>query len=318
MKHSLLSLMLGLSFASWACDNCNIYLNTSPNDYRNSIGIFMRQRQMYGQYNAYGEMIATKHAGHGNDIAFWGKNVYETYQTMDIRGSFYIREKWKTTIIVPVVRNIQFIEKTKRYGITGISDPIIMQSYQVFSTKKDTVAKTFQHRLTVGAGLKFPVGKTQLRQGDDVPNLDLQPGSGSWDTFIFATYNAKLGFAGLESYASYKRNGRNATGYRYGKSANLTVNLFADIQLKGTTLRLLSGVYGEAAGFDETFFESGNTVLTHTDTGGEALFASGGIKYFVADFLLFGEYQKNVYNQLNGYTQLLNRDRINIGVIYNF
>lgn len=310
--------MLWLSYAGWACDNCNIYLNTSPNDYKNSIGIFMRQRQMYGKYSYFGEMIATKHAGHGYDPAFWGKEVFERFQTYELRGSFYIREKWKTTVIFPYIKNNQQIDNFMRYKLNGIGDPILMQSYQVFTTKKDTVKKKFNQRLLVGLGIKFPLGKIDLKRNSNTPNLDLQPGTGSYDGFTYLIYTAKYKFVGLTSNINLKVNGKNIGGYRYGKTLNATLNFFTDLKIKSSTVRLLGGGYLEAAGFDESYSADNHFVTTHKDTGGKAYFLNTGIKLFVGKFLIFGEYQTNIKNQLNGYTQLLNRDKINTGVIYNF
>ncbi len=313
-----MSVMLWFPFLSFACDNCNVYLNLSPNDYKNSIGIFMRHREMHGEYNLLGEMITTKHAGHGNDMAFWGEKVKENYFTYELRGSFYFREKWKTSLILPLINNHQWIGNDHRYNITGVGDPIIMESYQVFNTKRDTLKKSFTQRLTVGAGIKLPLGKTNLTYDRGVPNLDLQPGSGSWDMLAFIAYTFKFNFAGITSNLNHKRNGWDAEKYRYGAVTNGTVNLFADLNLKHFTVRVAGGTYFEFSQMDESQLFANELPFQHYDTGGNAWFGNGKIQLFTDHFVVFAEYQTPLKNNLNGYTQLLTKNKINTGIIYTF
>ncbi|NOQ75009.1 MAG: hypothetical protein GQ574_23550 [Crocinitomix sp.] len=313
-----MSILLWFPFLSFACDNCNVYLNLSPNDYKNSIGIFMRHREMYGEYNLLGEMITTRHAGHGNDMAFWGEKVVEKYFTYELRGSFYIREKWKTSVILPMVNNLQQIGDYRRYNITGIGDPIIMESYQVFNTKQDALSGALKQRLSIGAGLKFPLGKTNLEYTNGIPNLDLQPGTGSWDALVFIAYTVKWKFAGITANVNHKRNGLDAEDYRYGAVTNGTLNLFSDLSFKRFKVRLSTGVYIEHAQMDETALYSNELPFKHYDTGGTVLFGNGKIQVFTDHFTAFLEYQTPLKNSLNGYTQLLTKNKINTGIIYTF
>lgn len=317
MKQFATSFALFVSFVGIACDNCNVYLSFSPTDYKNSISLFSRQRELFGAYNQIGEMIATKHTGH-NEPAFWGKKVTETYQTAELRGSFYIRDKWKTTIILPYVHNNQSIENTTRYDLHGFGDPIVLQSYQLYSTKKDTTNQPFYQRLLIGGGIKFPLGKTTRMFENGKPNLDLQPGSGSWDLISFAAYTFKYKFLGMENNVNFKWNGKDVFQYKYGNTLNATSSLFAQVEFKVVTLRAYSGLYFEKAQMDETHYYFDEPPMIHGDTGGNVLFANYGVKVFLDKFTIFGEYQDNIHSKLNGYTQLLTRNRINLGLTYNF
>lgn len=318
MKKILVGLMLAVSMVSYACDNCNIYLNLSPNDYRNSIGIYMRQRQHYGTYDLFGEMIATRHTGHGNDLALWGQDVYETYQTYELRGTYYLRDKWNFTAVVPYIRNTQKIGNDNRYTVTGLGDPTLITSYQLINTKKDTGKVVFSNRLTAGIGVKFPLGKTDLSYKNGIPNLDLQPGTGAWDLMSFATYTVKYKFVGMNFIANFRRNGRDVNLYRYGFTTNATANLFFDWTIKSSTLRLIGGAYLENARMDATYSDYYQNEQEHDDTGGTVIFANGGIQFYTSNFTIFGEYQHAFSSQLNGYTQLLTSNKINLGITYNF
>ncbi|MFT5821381.1 MAG: hypothetical protein ACI8ZM_002634 [Crocinitomix sp.] len=310
--------MLWFPFISFACDNCNIYLNLSPNDYKNSIGIFIRHREMYGEYNLVGEMITTRHAGHGNDMAFWGEKVVENYFTYELRGSFFIRERWKTSLVLPLANNLQQIGDDQRYNITGVGDPIIMESFQVFNTKRDTTNKRFSQQLNIGAGLKLPLGKTNLEYENGVPNLDLQPGTGSWDIFAFIAYTAKLKFMGFTTNLNHKRNGLDAEDYRYGATTNGTFNLFGDLTFKRFTLRVEVGTYFEFSKMDETTYFSNELPFQHYDTGGNVWFGNSKIQLFTDHFVAFLEHQSPFNHNLNGYTQLLTKNKINAGITYTF
>lgn len=318
MKNIITGILLVLSSHVLACDNCNIYLNLSPNDYQNSVGIYLRQRMMFGEYNQIGEMIATRHTGHGNDMAFWGQMVDETYQTYELRGNYFFNQKWKATVVLPFINNQQRIGGKRRYQINGIGDPILLTAYQVFNTKRDTLKQNYSHRLTIGAGIKFPLGKTALQYENEIPNLDLQPGSGSWDGLAFLAYQVKWKLMGINTNLNVKRNGKDQHEYRYGATFNLTTNLFTDLKLKKTTLRLLGGIYVEHAEMDMTYFNAYGTRIEHYDTGGKVWFSNFGFQLFTKKIVLFGEYQYAFSNKLNGYTQLLTKNRINIGLNYNF
>lgn len=290
----------------------------SPNDYKNSLAVFMRQRAMYGEYNLFGEMIATKHAGHGNDIALWGEEVYETYNTLELRGNYYFREKWKTTLILPFVSNRQQVGSWDRYTVNGLGDPILMESYQIYNTKRDTSSKSFSQRLTAGLGIKIPLGKTDIRFNHGTPNLDLQPGSGSWDGLGYIAYMMKWKFLGANANVNAKFNGKDKLNYQYGRVYNITANLFTDLNVKSVTVRFLAGLYLERAKMDRTIGTVGEPSYIHKNTGGTILFANTGIQIFTDRFLLFGEYQPVVKSNLNGFSQLLTLNKLNIGLTYNF
>jgi hypothetical protein len=318
MKILILSLLIAISSASFACDNCNVYLNLSPNDYQNSISIYARQRLMFGEFNFFGEMITPQHAGHGYDMALWGNQVVETYQTYEARASFYLRERWNTRIILPFENNTQTIGDHRRYQVQGIGDPIILQSYQLINTKRDTAKNEFAQRLSVGGGIKFPLGKTNLHYENGTPNLDLQPGSGSWDLLGMFVYLMKYRFVGLSSNLTVKWNGKDLQNYRYGLSSNLNFNLFADLNIKKSTLRLTGGTYIERAELDASYSFVDQSKTLHDNTGGTLFFANGGLQFFTKKFQLFGEYQHCLAQELNGYTQMLTKNKINLGITYNF
>lgn len=307
---TLLSLIL-FYFHSFSCDNCNIYMGLSPNDDKNMVGVYYRNRLMMGAYNFYGLQTMLKHASHGNDPAFWGNQVIEQYNTIELRGEFLIKKRWRTTVILPYIINTQAIDGVRRFSINGISDPIILQGYQLINPYKLCTEDDVIQRLEIGAGIKIPLGQTRLEQNGLIPNLDLQPGSGSWDGLVYLKYILKYKDFGLTANSNLKINGKNQEDYRYGSTLNATFNLFYQTKLKELTLMPMIGLNYERASFDES-------VETHFDTGGGALFAQLGLKVFLKNFVLFGEFQKAVSNKMNGYSQLINKHKLNLGLAYKF
>jgi len=309
-----------VSTYSFACDGCNVFVNFSPNDYKNRISIFTRNRMMIGEYNMFGQMILTKHASHGNDLSFWNNQVVEQYNTVELRGDFYVREVWKTTVILPYINNHQTVGDESRYIVNGFSDPMLMESFQIYNSFKSDNAKKLAHRLEVGIGVKFPLGKINKTYEVGVPNLDLQPGTGSFDYLGSLTYIAKYNWFGVYSNFNYKFNTYNSEDYKYGNTTNLTLNAF--YQTKGEKISFMPsvGAYVEQMSLDKNRFVQQNELISidHQDTGGQILFANVGLKVFKGNFVLTTEYQKVMRGNLNGYTQLLTRHRINVGLTYSF
>jgi hypothetical protein len=317
MKHFLWSAFLFSSFLSLGCDNCALFLSSSPDDYKNSIGLFYRQRNMFGKYNGFGE-IMTQHANHGNDQALWNNNVQEIYQTYELRGTYYFKPKWKTLVVLPLVNNLQIIEDEVRYQVQGIGDPTIVQFYQLYNTQVTDKKHPVIQQLNIGLGLKMPLGKTNRRYENGVPNLDLQPGSGSWDVLSVMTYSLQWRFIGFTSNFSFKFNGENQENYRYGHTFNGKADVFLQTKMNKLTLRGYGGLYNEYATFDTQNYDKLYPTDVYKHTGGSLLYATGGIQLFYQGISLFAEVQNMIQSDLNGFTQLNTKNKFNLGLAYNF
>ena len=80
------------------------------------------------------------------------------------------------------------------------------------------------------------------------------------------------------------------------------------------------GTYVDCLSFDKSKYEqlSSEVIVDYTDTGGIIWFANLGLKVFKGNFTLTSEFQKVINSQLNGYTQLLTRYKMNVGLTYSF
>ncbi|UKN02829.1 hypothetical protein K6119_04775 [Paracrocinitomix mangrovi] len=310
MKSITLTLMLLYFSVGFACDGCSVYLGLTPNDEKHNIGLYYRYRSMHGQYSLSGTQTLTKHASHGNNPNFWGNTITENYNTFELRANLIFNYRLKTYIILPFTLNNQLINNISQYPIYGFGDPVIIQSYQLIDPLKTYKNENFTQRLELGMGIKAPLGKIDKLVNNERPNLDLQPGSGSWDIIWMMKYNMKIKNTGFMSMANYKWNTMNSELYKYGNTFNFNLMMFYQTKIKSLTFLPMAGTYFENATMDES-------TIIHEDTGGSIYYLSGGFQLYWGKFKLFTEYQRAVKNKLNGYSQLITRQRINLGLIYN-
>ena len=308
MRKLLLLTFLLISLVGLACEHCNVYLNISPGDYKNSFGIFMRSRTMLGDYNLNGQNYL-KHTSHNSQSGFLGNNVREKYNIYEVRGSFYFKERWNTIIVLPFVQNVQYINDIAKYNVSGAGDPMVLQRFQLYNTKLAEDTSKFVHRVTVGVGLKMPLGSIDREYLYGKPNLDLQPGTGSWDALGSFSYVVRKQKVGLIFNSTIKLNSANENKYQYGNTTNVTANVFYMFNLKEVTFVPFYGTYYEKANYDRN-------LDIYRDTGGSSWYSDIGFKLNVKNILLTSNVQFAFENNLNGTNQLVPKARLIIGLNY--
>lgn len=311
MKLTLTGLLFVFLQIGFSCDNCNLYVGVSPDDAKHSIGVYFRNRMMMGHYSPFGIQTLQKHANHGNNQSFWGNQVTESYCTYELRAKIVLNKRLRTYFILPVVNNRQYIAEQLISDNVGVGDPIIMQGVHVLDPTAEYSNPNFTQRLEFCAGIKLPIGSITQEQNETLLNLDLQPGSGSWDILGMMKYLMRIKNFGLAFNTSYSWRNFNGQDYKYGNSFNSEINLFYQTKMKQFTLLPTAGMSVEQATFDQSS-------EIHLDTGGQVFFIQGGLKFYLKGFQLFGEFQKAISNQMNGYTQLITKYKINAGIAYNF
>lgn len=311
MKYFLSIVIGSMIVTSWACDHCNVYLTNEQDGYSTSFSFFHRYRQMCGEYDLFGTNVSTRHAAHGNDPAFWGNKITEHYHTFECRGDVRIWEDLKLTWILPYVTNQQNIEAYQKYNVTGIGDPTLLITGRPFRTtgKNKNQKMNATHHLETGIGIKFPLGKTDLQFEDGIPNLDLQPGSGSWDYLTVLRYTLMKNAFKMTGTTIYRFNTTNRDGYAYGTSMNATIVLSYQTNIKKISFIPQVGAYAELAGYDHSTIE-------HKDTGGRIMYLTTGFQLERGPFRFFSDFQYATTNRMNGESQLLTNFRINSGLTF--
>lgn len=309
MKYIFTWLLISLGVSGWACDNCNIYLNINPNDFYHNFGIRLRSRFHEGTFNEVGSLML-KHGG--GTPQYVNSTIKENYQRIEFAGTYYWNLKWNTQVIVPFVQNTQEINDAVHYFVQGFGDVTVLQNYIVFNTKNLSDSIKFKHRFTVGAGIKMATGRTDVVRPTGVPNIDLQPGTGSWDAIGSATYIAMYQKMGLNMNANYKWNTANHDEFRYGNTLNVTMNLFRFFSLSKTKIMPSLGLYGELFDADA---QNGEELI---DSGGQTWMMNGGLSIFVKRINLQFNYQRTFASNLLDKQQIPAIWRYNVGLYYNF
>ncbi|MBL1215700.1 MAG: hypothetical protein HND52_20200 [Ignavibacteriae bacterium] len=145
-------------------------------------------------------------------------------QSIIIETNYGITNSFRLTALFSFVNQTRSIDPI--YGISnelssrGFGDALIMLKYNLISLNI-----LDNRELAFGAGLKVPLGKSEITSGEILLPADMQPGTGSWDGVFWAYYSEKL-FVELPLNifinASYKINstnerfGINRGGYKFG------------------------------------------------------------------------------------------------------
>jgi len=293
MKKALLTSMLALA-TSWllACDICNIYLGINPNDYQHSVGFYYRSRMLKGQFQE--STFAPKHFGHTATTTYYNRDIKELYDVYELRGRFYASPKLNIIASLPYINSYRSVDEVTEYDIYGFGDPMLIGNYQIYNTKCDHDSIQFVHRISVGTGVKFPIGATNKTYINRLADHDLQPGTGSLDFLLLAEYLFKYKSFGFNTISTYKINGANALSYRYGNGLNVTTNFFGLLNFKKATLMPSIGGTLESAGNDR------NNDLKIKNSGGAIIFGQAGLSTYIANkFMIQATYQLALSNQLN-------------------
>lgn len=297
-----------------ACDMCSIYLGITPNDFQHTAGMHYRGRMLRGTLPVVVPKATPKHAAHIITDSYNGEEIKELYNVYELRGRYFINQKWHLLASVPVVNNYRSIGGATQQDVYGVSDPLLFSNYQLYNTvcNKPDAEDLLIQRLIVGGGMKFPVGDDELRYNDEVVDNDFQPGTGTFDFLANVEYMLKYKRFGANMNLIGKYNSTNKTkDFRFGNTLNGNFNLFYMQPFKGLKLMPATGVNYEMAMKDR---DAGYLLQ---DSGGEVLFWSTGINIFWKRFNLRGHYQMPIKDNLNG-DQLSNIDRIILGLTYNF
>ncbi len=101
------------------------------------------------------------------------------------RAAYGITDRFAVAGILSWINEREIVSvagRTNQFAATGIGDAILIAQYEA-------VQQEYEH-LLLGAGVKFPMGRTDIRDPETglLLNPDLQPGSGSWDLVLSALF----------------------------------------------------------------------------------------------------------------------------------
>lgn len=306
----LLILALGICsyFTAGACDLCGCYLGVLPKYDQNYIGARLRYRGFTGDVPHVHE--APHSDGHEHpavtDTHFHAHDYFTTYE---LTARYFFTNRLSGSAFVPYSVNISE-EGDKRSTIRGFGDPSLLMQYRVF-TRESQSDTTWQHNISVGAGLKLPIGIYDEPYANGEYDPHAQAGTGSLDALFMAAYIARYNKYGFNADLVYRLNTENPNGYRYGDRLNGSLHFIYWKEIKNVKILPQIGAYIEFAPEDRL---NGWHV---SNSGGMSAFASGGVDIFYKNLSLDCTGQAPVIEKLNG-TQLRNSARVMSGVTYYF
>jgi hypothetical protein len=300
---------------AFPCDYCNCYLGLNPQYKKNTFGIRYHYMNYTGTHESESEL---------QEMGLSKDDIWETRTRVELHGQWYATPKMKIIFSAPYIINnegIQAVESNSSHTsadeamkggtktIYGIGDPIAIVHYQVFNSGGDSLH--FNQRLFAGGGIKFPVGKWKLVEGEEPHERVHQPGTGSWDYMISAEYLAKFKRKGMNVNASYMIPTTNSQSYRFANRFNASMIYYYQVNTKATSVYPSLGAYYEQAGKD-----TDNTEPIE-NSGGTILFGHAGIDFYFRNFSINTAFQLPILQHLNE-PQPEMKYRCMAGITYSF
>ncbi|MDX9750553.1 MAG: hypothetical protein RBT71_05690, partial [Flavobacteriales bacterium] len=170
--------------------------------------------------------------------------------------------------------------------------------------------RTHVHRLLVGGGLKMPVGRDDLRIGEELASHDIQLGTGSWDGLFSVEYAVRRGRTAGGVSALARFNTANAAGHRMGHGLSTTAEVFHRFGGDSLSFAPAIGAYMERMGQDHMHD------MVHAGTGGTTLFTHAGLRAWWKGLSFSAYYQHAVMHRV-GHMMTPTRHRIVVGLTCN-
>ena len=250
MKSTITLICVIITTTLFSCDFCGCFMGITPYDNQSNISVLYRYK-MYNGYtnsgqhhnlfqrsftsntnntaltNSNGNYYTSKHGSSGTTTisakAPRLQSDFELYTTAEVRGKFFIHQRFELNAIIPFVMNSNSMNE-KKEKIAGIGD---LTFFTAFHVVNKTMTEKFQHRLIFGAGFKLPIGDYYAKnnEGERIDFL-MQPGTGSIDYMVYGNYVIGYKKLGLSLNSTYKLNGDNYYHERIGNGTTNYINIF--------------------------------------------------------------------------------------------
>ncbi len=145
----------------------------------------------------------------------------EFFTTNELFGRYKLSKKFQVLAFVPYVYN-QRKDSVETWVIHGLGDVSLVSNY-VFIDNSDSVKKQLKQAGTVGFGVKLPTGQ-YFKLGFD--ELNMLPGTGSFDFIFNSNYSIQYKAFGLQSETSFTIKTANKYLYQFGNALSNTEVFF--------------------------------------------------------------------------------------------
>ncbi|MCB9170082.1 MAG: hypothetical protein H6594_07010 [Flavobacteriales bacterium] len=310
MKHFLAAGALWcISLPISACDVCGLFLGIQPHERTTNFGLYYRFRHLEGDLAPF-SLLLTKH-GDANSVASAGPRHYrEYYQVIEARADIWLGQRFSVMAGLPLVNNYQSIDSRAHADLYGVGDPYVLGRYIVVNTHCGPQEVRTVHRLTVGAGVKLPLGQHRLTYQGEMAEHDLQPGTGTWDGLATLEYLVRRNKTGASLACTGRYNGEAVDGYTLGHAFSATAEVFQIVGKEALKWAPSLGAYAEHGLPDRS---KGTEV---EGTGLTTLFAHVGSRVWWHSWTFSVTYQYALANS-GGMLMVPVRQRMIVGIAYN-
>ena len=278
VKYFLLSLVLVGSISSVrACEACGCSIMFWD------LGITPRfqshQISLGWQYQAFNSFASFP------DLQKGQVGSQEQFYQLDLQTQWRLHQRWRLNISLPY----SFLERSitadeAEWQMNGWSDPSALLQF-VAIDQDEEASSTWRHRLSVGAGIKFPWGESNSIPESETVQANFRLGTGSTDAMLYLQYVLRKDKWGVSLDGLFSRNGENAEEYQYGHRASGHLNFFGVFSAGKVGIMPSAGLYHEQAQMDvqRSYFRS--------HTGGYYTFGQIGTQLFWPGFSAMLRYQ---------------------------
>jgi hypothetical protein len=275
-------LMAVLPSAS-ACDVCGCsiggnYFGILPQFHRNFVGLRWTQQSF-------------RSAHLPSDARAGRYDSEEYFQTADLLGRFYLLPRLQLFTLVPW-HDFSRLEAGRKLQSHGLGDASVVGNFILLNTG-DSLSRKWRHTLTIGGGVKLPTGAHSLKNNEgELLHANMQPGSGSTDVVLLASYTLRRGSWGCTADLMGRINKPNRDGYQFGHRANGAFKVFYWKNIRSVTLLPNAGVFADYSlqNWNGSHYEAG--------TGGMLALATLGLDVYLGRFSLGVNIQPPVYQHL--------------------
>ena len=276
-------LMVVFNFNAFGCDQCSCassgFMGIVPQFGKHFAGV----RYQYQNFSTT----------HSSSIieGFELDRSREHFHTIEVFGSYV--PHWRVQILasMPFHYQKQVSEQEGTFIGYGLGDAWLGVNYTVISTP-DTIGKKLRHNLILGAGIKTPTGPTTLENRNERLNMNLQPGTGSWDPNFTARYILRVKRWGISSAVDFRLNTTNSDGYRFGNRLTGLLGAFY-----WTTYRKLTIVPQLAIMHDNSWTDLLNKV-PQAATGGYSSWARANLQIGIKRMIIDVGYSMPVFHNM--------------------
>ena len=307
-----LGALLCASLWATACDVCGIYLGILPNDRSTNVGLFCRNRLMRGTTFVpnTSSLLVQKHGDQAEEgVPSTEVPMTELVNVLELRADLRMTERFFVLASLPLTNTYRGINGYRMVDAYGLGDPFLLLRYQLVNTKCMTDEVRTVHRLLLGAGPKFPVGRSDVTSQGERVSPDMQLGTGSWDALASIEYAVRRGRTGGGLSVLARYNTANDQGYQLGHGLSITGEVFHRFGSDTLSFAPVIGGYAELMDYDAIDGEA------QTGTGGVTVFGHVGARMWWKRFAFTAFYQPALLNN-EGPDITPTRHRAVVGLTY--